>query len=157
MKKALLSSAALLCAAVIVGCCSCRPAEQVHFPSTEISFSAGGGFSGFYSGYTIARDRVVTSWNGRGGNRNEVDTIGSVSKEDYYTLLQTIYDLHPESIQQQETGNMTTALSITSNDEQYLYTWEGTYTDEAAIPEIVRPLRDPIWSALQAVISTDME
>ncbi|PLX31542.1 MAG: hypothetical protein C0600_05590 [Ignavibacteria bacterium] len=149
MKHHLFIMTLLISGGLFAGCASCKHAEQPSYPLTEVSYSSGGGFSGFYTGYTIKPDRVVTRWNGRGGIPSSVDTIGTVDEQRYHTLLQKIYAAEPAQIQQQQTGNMTTALTIVSNDEQYLYTWEGIHTDTEAVPQSTLPLHAAVWQLLQ--------
>lgn len=155
MKHQISLLALLLSAGLLAGCAAGRHAEEQPYPRTEISYSSGGGFSGLYTGYTIAANRVVTSWNGRGGVPSKVDTIGTVNEEQFHNLLEQIYDADPVHIQHQQTGNMTTVLTIVSDDEQYLYTWEGVHTDTAAVPVSVLPLQTPVWKLLREMDTAD--
>jgi len=120
-------------------------------PPTEISYSNGGGFSGLVSGMTLTPDGYVLQWHGRPGTRDNLDTLARMNTAQHRELLDAIYDLHPSEIRHQESGNMTTALTMTSGDELWTWTWPGMRGDDAAVPESLRGLRDLIWNAMQSV------
>ena len=150
MKLPVLAAAAVIAAAALSGCCSCRDsADDRIFPRTEITYSSGGGVTGLSTGYTITAGRMVLKWSGNASEVKQVDTVGQVSESEYRDMLETVYDLHPDTIRQMETGNMTVALVITANDVTYRYQWPGLYYRDDAVPENVLPLRNAIWDVLR--------
>lgn len=150
MKISILTTAAVLAAAAISGCCSCRQGtDERVFPRTEITYSSGGGITGLTTGYTITDDRMVLKWSGNAAEVRQVDTVGQVPESEYRDMLKDVYDLHPDTIRQMETGNMTVALVITANDVTYRYQWAGLYYRDDAVPESVRPLRNVVWDVLR--------
>ncbi|GEM_PF-1612067 len=150
MKIPILAATVVLTAAALSGCCSCREStgERV-FPRTEITYSSGGGVSGLSTGYTITEDRHVLKWSGNAAEVKKVDTVGQVPEPKYRDMLEDVYNLHPDTIRQMETGNMTVALVITANDVTYRYQWAGLYYRDDAVPENVRPLRNVVWDVLR--------
>ncbi|MCB2203968.1 hypothetical protein KQI65_04410 [bacterium] len=158
-----------LAAAVVLlissGCCPCdrtSSAENAHadsaaptiplsHPPTEIALSSGGGFSGYVSGEAITPDGFVISWHGRPGTRENLDTLAHMDGKQHAQLLDDVYAQDPAGIRLQETGNMTTALIITSGDEVWTITWSGQRSNEEAVPFAARKLRDIVWNALQSI------
>ncbi len=153
MQKTLI---ALILAATVVlssGCCSCRDAaESPRFPATEIHYSSGGGVTGMSSGYTILGDGSVLKWSGRADQHDKSENVGRIGDEEYEALIAGIYALKPESLNHQETGNMTTALRIVSDDVVYTYTWPGMAGDDDAVPGELKALRDLVWKSIQTAL-----
>lgn len=107
------------------------------------------------TGYSVFQDGTVARWSGFGGSREKTDTVGNIDANEYHDLLSEIYALDPASIRQQQTDNMTTSLEIVSGDVVYVYTWPGLHSDDAAVPETVRELRNAIWKHMQAAVSNN--
>lgn len=150
MKFPILTAAVVIAAAALSGCCSCRNGtDERVFPRTEITYSSGGGVTGLSTGFTITDERMVLKWSGNAAEVKQVDTVGQVPESVYLDMLETVYDLHPDTIRQMGTGNMTVALVITANDETYRYQWPGLYYRDDAVPENVLPLRNTVWDVLR--------
>jgi hypothetical protein len=104
------------------------------------------------SGYSILPDGTVLRWTGRAGQRQQSERVGKIGDAEMHSLLAALYDLKPESLNHQETGNMTTALQIVSDDMLYTYTWPGTHGDNEAVPASIKPLRDLVWKHIQGAL-----
>ena len=134
-------------------CCPCDKTKQETTPShpkTEISYRSGGGFSGFYSGVDITSERHILSYSGKPGTRDNLDTLARMDESSYMDLLDRLYAMQPQQIQHQESGNMTTVISITSGDEIWTWTWPGTQDDDEQVPEALLPMRDLLRDAIRA-------
>ncbi|MDT8324157.1 MAG: hypothetical protein RRA94_08605 [Bacteroidota bacterium] len=154
MNNFLLSLSTLLVFVTITSCCPCERARTpsvASYPGTKISFETGGGFSGYVSGTAITADGLVLTWNGRPGMRENLDTLARMDAAQHAQLLADLYALEPAGIRHQESGNMTTSLTVTSGDESWYWSWPGVRDDIEAVPEKLRPLRDLVVTALDAI------
>jgi len=154
MMRLLIPAAILAVLVTANACCPCdrtREAPTDNYPPTEISFETGGGFSGYVSGTSITESGLVLTWHGRPGMRENLDTLAHMDSQQHATLLADIYALDPGSIRHQESGNMTTALTIISGDEQWFWSWPGVRNDVEAVPEALRPLRNLIVDAITKI------
>jgi hypothetical protein len=142
----------------LTACCPCEKSKHETQPKhsrTEISYRSGGGFSGYYSGVDITSERLLLSYNGRPGTRDNLDTLARMAESEYADLLDRLYAMAPQNIQHQESGNMTTVISITSGDETWTWTWPGTQDDDEQVPESLRPLRNLLREVIQSNTHTN--
>jgi hypothetical protein len=156
MKRLLLPAAILIVLVTLTACCPCektRAPSSNTYPPTEIFLETGGGFSGYVSGTAITADGLVLTWHGRPGMRENLDTLARMDAARHDKLLADIYALDPASIRHQESGNMTTALTIVSGDEQWYWSWPGVRKDDEAVPESLRPIRDLVVDAITDIQS----
>lgn len=160
MNRFLRTLSILFILGMITSCCPCdtaRTPPAASHPPTEFIFETGGGFSGYVSGTAIAADGLVLTWHGRPGMRENLDTLARMDAGRHAALLADFYALDPAGISFQESGNMTTSLTVISGDERWYWSWPGVRDDIEAVPERVRPLRDLVVRAIDGTRSAETE
>ena len=127
MKTNLFKTLAALALASIAACNTTQDQTEeimsVSVPTDlTILFGEGGGATGRWTGHVIEADGSVFDWQGMelGANREEA---GSMKAEDLGVLLARITESGFYDTQQNERGNLTRLVRITSKGETHEVSW----------------------------------
>ncbi len=112
----------------ILSACERMPGPANRRPFT-MNLSSGGGFSGMYSGCTLASDGTVIHWQKFGG-RDSTLAKAMGSPETILSLRRKLEADGALSIHNDATGNMTTRAELKTADSVYSWSWSGSGLNE---------------------------
>ena len=124
-------------AVFLFGCCHCKDSVADR-PPFSIELSAGGGFSGMWTGYILHSNGTVQSWDGWQTKVNGIKTVGELDPGEIFDLMTLIDKNELMKRPYRDTGNMTTMLRVTRGDEMQFITWPGTVDDDSGVPADAR-------------------
>lgn len=144
----------LFLAGSVESCCTCRetarcsPGDDVPY---AISITSGGGFSGRHSGYIFSSDGKIWRTSGSPRSEDERDLLDSLRRDQICLLRQFMESQKIDTLNQKETGNMTTTLSF-QKGETVLYTlsWNGTLGEQDLVPTALIPTMKRIQALLKS-------
>ena len=92
----------------------------------KITIASGGGFTGLYKGYTLHSEGQVMHWQRFAAGRDSTiwAAQGAANKILNFKLQLEKSGAPRQTIQ--ETGNMTTTVTLTLQDTSYTWSWPGT-------------------------------
>jgi len=117
-----------------------------------VDFSSGGGFSGMHSGFTISPTGMVSYWSEMQGRKEDIRKVGTLSADQLIALQQRIDHSEFRTFVYNETGNMTTSLRITSNEELHTVTWSGARSETEHVPSQIQVLYTYLTELLAPII-----
>lgn len=138
----------------IVGCCTCRDMQQEKMNLTspfKIELGAGGGFSGFYSGYILSSDGTISRTSYFPNQQEKIEIIGASRRNEIFEIKELIDSLGVTKLTIQKTGNMTSKLIIEEGDKRYLLSWSGTLYEQDVTPNDVQPVVDKILNLIEKI------
>jgi len=118
-----------LCCAGVLFCMAChtksteKAREQSAIIPFRLSVSTGGGFTGLSTGYTLSNDGRVEHWRRfAGGEKTTLwSRPGSASK--IMAFRKQLKEMGMIGKQIQESGNMTTTVTLALPDTTYTWSW----------------------------------
>lgn len=158
MVKALLSCGIFLSAALLPSCqrkaiqpavpgaaATPGPSAGTAHPSTlpsspetfTLSLSSGGGFTGRYTGFTLASDGTVKEWERSGVGAESTLWETRIPADRISDFRKRLEQGGALGITLQESGNMTSLVKLQLPDTLYLWSWSGAGVSES-VPEPFR-------------------
>jgi len=117
-----------------------------------VDYSSGGGFSGMHSGFIISPAGVVSYWSGMQDRKNDIRIVGTLSTDQLKALQEHIDQSAFRTFIYNETGNMTTSLRITINEEVHTVTWVGMRSETEHVPLQIKVLYTYLTELLAPII-----
>ena len=114
---------------------SAAPAAPASLKPFTLSLSSGGGFSGAYTGYTLASDGSVRAWRKRPATPESTTWAGQANPDSIAALAKALDAYLGAAVH--ETGNMTTQIRYTLPDSAYQWSISGVGASAGA-PEPFR-------------------
>jgi hypothetical protein len=165
MVKVLLSCGLFLSAALLSSCQrKALPAALPAAPPAAIqaagpfslSLSSGGGFTGQYSGFTLASDGNVKQWERRGAGADSTLWETRIPADRVFDFRKRLEQGGALGISLQESGNMTTLVELRLPDTLYQWSWSGADAADAA-PEPFRSWYPEVRGFCEKLKSTTLK
>lgn len=124
----------LLIGVIGAGCSSGNHSSSSRAPSS-IRIGAGGGFSGFYSGYSFKTTGEVVSWQRR--SLTSPDTVlasGTASADSLEFFFRYLDEINFSALDYLSSGNMNYSIEYTVGDKSHKVSWGDS--DPSAPEEI---------------------
>ena len=107
--------------------------------SFKITIASGGGFTGLYKGYTLHSDGQVVHWQRFGAGQDSVLWTAKGNAEQIDNFKKKLEESGALSQPFQETGNMTTTVTLALPDTSYTWSWPGTGVNDNT-PDVLKEL-----------------
>jgi hypothetical protein len=101
----------------------------------NIVIGQGGGFAGTHNGYYIDTLGIVKSFSGISFSKSKMENLGQLLPaqiDDINSSFQSVMNSKYSQV-----GNVTSYLVISKDNNEYRFSWEGTFPDKNVPPEIV--------------------
>jgi hypothetical protein len=105
--------------------------------SFNVTLSSGGGFTGMYSGYHIDTSGTISRWEGRTFNFASLNPVGNVTSDKLKQMNTKIIELEIMNVQYKKSGNISSSISISTNNFQHTVSWVGI-EPERDVPEKIK-------------------
>lgn len=102
-----------------------------------LSLAGGGGFTGRYSGFTLASDGTVKQWERSGAGADSTLWETRIPAGRIIDFRRRLEQGGALGISLQESGNMTTSVKLGVPDTVHLWSWPGAGVSES-VPEPFR-------------------
>lgn len=103
----------------------------------EITIASGGGFTGLYKGYTLHSDGQVVHWQRFGAGQDSVLWAAQDNPEQIHTFIKQLEESGLLKKTFQETGNMTSMVTLELPDTSHTWSWPGTGVNDST-PDVFK-------------------
>jgi hypothetical protein len=103
-------------------------------PKNVIVIGAGGGFSGFYDGFLLAKNGNVYSWRSHTDTPDTLTLICTISKDSARFFFSYLGEISFRSLESGTPGNMNSFIELRTEEESHRVRWSAD--NPANIPEL---------------------
>ncbi|MFH1844779.1 MAG: hypothetical protein ABIF77_16435 [bacterium] len=104
-----------------------------------IVFGEGGGFTGMWTGHTVAADGTVSKWHGKVAEENP-EPVGRLSPDQRAALWARLIEADFVSIQSTEVGNLTRFIKVVAAGKTHEVSWIPPGGDSTGVPAQLQEL-----------------
>lgn len=103
----------------------------------NVTLTSGGGFTGMYNGYYIDTSGTISRWEGRTFNLASLNPVGNLTSDKLKQMNTKITELEILKVQYKKSGNISSSISISTNNFQHTVSWVGI-EPERDVPEKIK-------------------